>query len=114
MMLLRASQRDLTRLISVNLCLLAVRISLYEAYWPGPSEGSSQWSFQAYIIYPVSDAEKQERAAWLSEADVEFFTGGGPSGQPSGLVHRAIASRKEFQPPSHGAGERDHGGGRRT
>ncbi len=31
----------------------------------------------------MSAAEKQERAAWLSEADVEFFTGGGPAGQPS-------------------------------
>ena len=47
-------------------------------------------SFQAHIIHPVSDAEKQERAAWLSEADVEFFTGGGPSGQPSSSEEQPV------------------------
>jgi hypothetical protein len=31
-----------------------------------------------------SNPGKQERAAWLSESDVDFFTGGAPPGESSG------------------------------
>lgn len=52
-----------------------------KAHWPGPRRGGGVLPDKQ--LSHVSNVEKQERAAWLSEADVEFFTGSGPTGPPS-------------------------------